>query len=264
MLGSASSDIRRARSGFYSVGVAYVFAIITLIAEVISAMLVLLQSSGLLEQSIVIDYITISSLIAAFVCAAIALFVLGKMIVYIVRLFISLFLVWVTLGYIYYVSYSSNSSEMQLASIVSLILFAVITVIFYASVIIQKGMLNLINEYKVSIERLEDHLTRVAPNISRDDAAQLLKFLGGAKRTWSSFIKSTVAGSDVARVFYKSLLVTNIFFMTSLFLSDMGVVDFMSTYGMDVLILLIVFTIVVTILDVTRVEKMRKRIMGRA
>jgi len=262
MVGQGSVGARKARTKFQAVGVAYAFAVSAIVVEVLAAMFIILSAAGWIKADpAVINNLIIGALIVGFFLSAIVLFICTGIVVYVIRLFTSLFLVWVTMGFILYISYSSNSPEMQLTSVVSFVLFGVITLIFYISTIIQKRMINLINEHKVAIERLGDLLARVSTNIPKEDAAQLSKFLGGAKRSWASFVRSTLVGSDVARVFYKALLITNVFFLSSYYLSFLSISDFIKVYGMRILFVLIIFSLIVTLLDVTRVEKIRRQIL---
>lgn len=262
MVGQGSIGARRARTKFQTVGVAYAFAVSAIIVEVLAAMFIVLSAAGWITvEPSVINNLIIGALVVGFFLSAIVLFLCTGIVVYVIRLFTSLFLVWVTLGFILYISYSSKSPEMQLTSVVSFVLFCVITLIFYISTIIQKRMISLINEHKVAIERLGDLLARVSTNIPKEDAAQLSKFLGGAKRSWASFVRSALVSSDVARVFYKALLITNVFFLSSYYLSVLDISDFIKIHGTHILLILIVFTLIVTLLDVTRVEKIRRQIL---
>jgi len=183
-------------------------------------------------------------------------------VVYVMRLFISLLLVWTTLGFILYKTYLSESASLQLSALVSIILFVVVTMIFYSSSLLQRRMFGVINEHKVAIDRIEDLLGRISPNIPREDASQLARFVSGAKKSWSTLIRSAfMEGGDVARVLYKSLLVVMVFFLASLGFDMLGIADAVRNFGLPLLILVFIFTMFITIIDMMHLERLRKQII---
>lgn len=250
------------RSKLQTTGFAYAFAVTTIIVETIVALLIVLVAAGLIEENVLPTVLNISmvTLVVAFFMVAVVLFALSRFVVYIVRLTISLLLVWIAIGFILYQAYFT--AGLQVLAVVSVLLFIVISIVFYLSSWMQKRMFDAINEHRVAIERLEDMLGRISNRISREDASQFTRFIGAAKRSWSMLIRSTFAeGTDVGRVLYKSLLIAMVFFLTSLVFQSANIENIIAVYGWPLILAVVIFTFFIVFVDVMRLERLRRQIL---
>ncbi|MEX0567628.1 MAG: hypothetical protein Q6363_000510 [Candidatus Njordarchaeota archaeon] len=264
MAHASSTTLRKMSTRLQTVGAAYIFAIVSILAEAIVAIILIMVSGGLLLPEFIEGAMAMALvvLIIAYVLSFIVLFVLSKILVYVIRMFVSIFLVWISLGYILYSAYQTQSVAIQSSALVSALLFIIITIIFYVSGWVRKKVLMMVSEHKVAIERIEDLIGRISSGLSREDSVQLTKFIGSAKRSWSTFVKDVLAErSDISRVFYKSLLVTLAFFLASWTISSGQITNMIVDYGVWILGLLVLFTLVAIIVDSIHAEKLRRQVI---
>jgi len=258
-------EARRGLSVWQTPEFAYVFSIIVIICETISAIFVIFAAYFRSQQFIVSTFLMAGfiTLVLAFVLAPVVLFGLSRVVVYVMRLAISLLLVWISLGFIVYVTYVSNNEAMMMAATVSLVLFMALAVVFFIASWLGRAILNMIKEHNMMIERIEGLLGRVSVNIPPDDAAQLAWFMGATKTSWSIFIRNVVMErADVARVLYKALVVTMIFFVISWGMAVGGDIrGFLSQYGIFLMLGLGIFTAIIVAIDYARLKRLRAEIL---
>ncbi len=257
-MGKVTPTLKRVRAKLQTTNVAYTIAIIAIFCEGLVMFLMFLAWIKALTPDVISATPTycVIGLGLAFVFTAILLFVAARIVVYIIRLFVSLFLVWTTLGFMFYLAHVAGVSEAQSIAFVTVVLFIVMSLIFYGSLWTQKRILGMILEHRESIERIEEFLGRVSKNIPKTDAEQLAKFVGKAKRSWSSLMHGMFAeSSNAAIVFYKALIIALGFFGASWYLST--TVANASQYVGTVLVFLVLFTMFLASIDWLRLERLR-------
>ena len=75
-------------------------------------------------------------------------------------------------------------------------------------------------------------------------------------------VRSTFTeGTDVGRVLYKSLLITMVFFLASLFFESVSIPNIIGAYGLSLFLGVVIFTFAIVFVDAMRLERLRKQIL---
>lgn len=207
-----------------------------------------------------LESLAIIGTVAAYVILFFVIFLAGRLVMYVIRLLITWILIFLSIGILIY--YAEVLGTIGSAPVYSaLIIFMFLSIIFYATSWGSKTLLKGLEDHKVNLDRIESHLGQL--NLSERDSEQLGRLIAGAKKSWSKIARSLAEAMDLPRVFYKSLVISVIFFVVTIVTSQVSGEITMYSYMVGILITLIL-TMALVLIDTTRIEKMRKELIRSA
>ncbi len=258
------SRISKTLGKFRTVGAAYVFAGIALLLEGISAALIILiayLSPRISDPQFIstIELIILVMLGIAFIFTGIILFGLRQFVVYVMRLFLAWVLVFSTFGYMLLLAYGGGEIYLNSLALSTLMLFIVITIIFYSGALSSRIYIKVSEEHKENIDRIEDQVNRISGKLSPSEIEQFSRLVSSTRKSLARLSRELFMRTvDAPGAFYKALLLSLIFFGLAYNIINMGVTLIQDNIYLWVLGVTALFTFIVILIDITRLEKTRK------
>jgi len=252
---------------FRTVGVAYVLSGLALLLEGVSAALIILTATlytALGPSRVALMELVVFVLLGtAFILTGIILFGLRQFVIYVMRLFLSWVLIFSTFGYMLWLAYRSQTSNLGSLALSSLILFIVITIIFYSGTLASRVYIRVSDEHKQNIDRIEDQINRIASKLSTSEVEQFSRLISSTRKSWAKLSRELfMRTADAPGAFYKALVLSLIFFGLAYGMINSGITLVQDNLYIWMLGGTALFTIIVIFIDIARLERIRKMLIG--
>jgi len=262
------SRVSKALGKFRTSGAAHVFALFALISQVCAGVLIWLEAFEVINPQWIqtVEKATFVALSMGILFTGLIIFGLRQFIIYVTRLFLSWILIFASFGYVLLVTKRITASNLapyvEPLAFSTLILFILATIIFYSGAFISRIYIKITEEHREHIDRMEDQMSQIARRIHSSETEQLTKLILNARRSLSKLTHELfIRTVDAPKAFYVALLLSLMFFAVAYFALSQGIMIFQNNIYAQLLLIITLFTLVIILTDVIRLEKTRQTLI---